>query len=239
MRKQFGYVLPARKRRPRQLKNLQVVEVSSVDRGASGDHDGVGRAQVRLLKREDEMQKKPHAGFEPFALEAAKRVVGALNLDKANKAHSDGTLSSVEYSDVLMGLARAQYPEAKDALAKYIAANQSAFSEKLRSDYEQQQKGQWLTDVAHEQQRQTGVRTGQGFKPSAAPGGGVNNGLGSWPQSAADTYNNDNPLAASPGIIDKSAIYARVVKTLMGEGLSADAAWSAVHRHERKESIGW
>jgi hypothetical protein len=56
--------------------------------------------------------------------------------------------------------------------------------------------------------------------------------------------NYDGTQSASPfsdvaSALTKSETYKRVVKTLMGEGLSADAAWTAIHRLERKESIGW
>jgi hypothetical protein len=59
--------------------------------------------------------------------------------------------------------------------------------------------------------------------------------------SAADDdgWNGVSPTNGVIASASKSDIYNRVVKTLMGEGMSADAAWTAVHRHERRESIGW
>jgi hypothetical protein len=124
-------------------------------------------------------------------------------------------------------------------LAKYIAANQNAFAQKLRSDYARSQQADPGSSegpdlrAAHAAERETGVRSGLGVGPRVSTTG-----------VTGTAANDDGTDLVSPtnGVIEsasKSDVYKRVVKTLMSEGLSADAAWSAVHRHERKESIGW
>jgi hypothetical protein len=225
------------RRKARRLKNLQIVEVSSVDRGASGDHDGVGRATVQLMKRDKMRQSHEPFALEAHGLEKARRVLAAMDLDRANKAHSDGTLSSVEYSDVLMGLARAQYPDDKDALAKFLKLHEREMSQKLADDYAASQLSSALGTAgwgdhaaAMQEQNEFGARNGIGIR--GTPTTPVNNGTGGHTDTAAN-------YDGAQSRISRSDVYARVHKTLMGEGMSSDAAWTAIHRLERKESIGW
>jgi hypothetical protein len=112
MKNQFGFTFSKQswtaRRKAKRLKNRQIAEVSSVDRGAGEGCD------VLLMKR-DIRETKMRQSHEPFALEApelekAKRVLRAMDLDKLFKAHNAGQVDGAEFSDILRGLAAASYP---------------------------------------------------------------------------------------------------------------------------------
>jgi hypothetical protein len=167
-------------------------------------------------------------------------VMSAMDLDKANKAHSDGKLSNVDYSEVLRGLANAAYPnDGKLALGRFIEANKSAFAEKLAADYARSQQaapgtaeGPDLRE-AHLAERRRGVRSGIGVGPRVSTSG-----------ITGTAANDDGTDVTSPtrGVIasaSKADIFRRVHKQLVAEGHTADEAWSAIHRHERRGLVGW
>jgi hypothetical protein len=119
-------------------------------------------AEIRFRKGTEmqiAVEKKPHNGREPFALE--------LMLDKAFKSHSDGKLDNVGLSDVLRGLADAAYPGDKNAMSKFVEANKAAFAAKVTADH----AALYSVDDAHQHARETlAVGNGIGIGPRAAGG---------------------------------------------------------------------
>jgi hypothetical protein len=186
--------------------------------------------------------EQSHEPFALHSLEAAKRVMRAMDLDAANKAHSNGKLSNVEYSAVVQGLAQAAHPGDPKALSKYVEQNKLAFAAKARSDYERSQT--YNVDDAHAHARATlAVGNGVGIGPRAA-GGNTYGGTAASDDGVTGTLPSptDNTIAAksvmqqeivADGKAMLAATYKRVHAQAVRDGYDSDQVWSALLRHER------
>src|SRR5262249_15165237 len=74
-------------------------------------------------------------------LNAAYRVSKLMSLGKLFRDHSAGKIDGALLSDGIRALADAEFPNDKQAVAKYVKVHATEFAEKLRDDYERQQKG--------------------------------------------------------------------------------------------------
>jgi hypothetical protein len=90
----------------------------------------------------------------------------------------------------------------------------------------------WLTDEAHQRERQGGISNGIGIR------GGMGAGQNTWPRSAADDtgagYSNSNPLVENPALVGKrhpSLVTKSNIDALMTKfNLSFDAAATMLAR---------
>jgi hypothetical protein len=126
----------ARRNKARRLVNLSIHEVSSVDSGAAGDHEGRGRAQVLLRKHDEganEMQIEKH------------KPRGGLGVDESEKE----AMSDFDTAIAEQRYAMKMFPEAKsmaEALAKWHATSQgkAVSASFVRDSYQRQQKAEAL-----------------------------------------------------------------------------------------------
>jgi hypothetical protein len=208
-----------RRNKARRLVNLSIHEVSSVDSGAAGDHEGRGRAQVLLLKKRDEganMQiekHKPYGGLgadetpptEKMAMAArdlktADHVLRAFNLAKLNREHSEGRVDNVLYSELLRRMAEAENPGDKNAFAKFMKDHALEMAEKTRADYARTQKagaignGYETAGIGDHQAWAGAVRGGVGYNPPVT-------GSDVYPRTAANVDGTEH--RGTDGSVDK------------------------------------
>jgi hypothetical protein len=113
-------------------------------------------------------------------------MAGAMEYRKVNEKHSAGEIDSATYSAVIQGLARIAFPDDKDALSKFLKLHAEELSEKLRKDYEREQRRTALAGYEG-----TGIGDGIAWA-GAVVGGGVG-------------YSNNNNDAKVDGVSSGSA----------------------------------
>jgi hypothetical protein len=192
------------------------------------------RVEVKFRKEEPTMEtitKKPRTGAdarrEPFTFELA--------LDRAFREHNAGKLSNVELSEITAGLARSEFGGDKDSMAKHVAKYAMQYAQKAADDYTRSQRGSSPVHEgddlaeAHAAERERAVGDGRGYhRPQTT---------GPHPNTAANI--DDSDLESPTDGVIKSDVFKRVAARLISEGMTSDQAWSAVHKYERRESLGW